>query len=197
MGSASCDDRIMIDAPLILPTLSGRHVRLRAWRDTDVALIREVSHDPLIPLVTTVPRTDDEEAASAFIRRQHQRLESGAGYAFAIADLDDHAVGHIGLFPVAQTRASVGYWIGTSQRRRGFAAAALATLVSWASTLEGLDRLELYVEPANEGSWRVAESAGFEREGLLKGWQRIDGRPRDMYMYARLTANAEANAGRS
>lgn len=187
----------MSDAPLVLPTLSGRQVRLRAWRDTDVALVQEASRDTLIPLVTTVPRTPDETAAVAFIRRQHQRLESGAGYAFAIADLDDRAVGHIGLFPVGRTRASVGYWVAASQRRRGFAADALATLTSWASTLERLDRLELYVEPANEGSWRVAESAGYEREGLLKAWQRIDGRPRDMYMYAQLTERARVGAGRS
>ncbi|MGK3948561.1 GNAT family N-acetyltransferase [Microbacterium sp. K2] len=187
----------MSDAPLVLPTLSGRHVQLRAWRDTDVALVQEASHDALIPLVTTVPRTSDEGAALAFIRRQHQRLESGAGYAFAIADLDDCTVGHIGLFPVGSTRASIGYWIGASQRRRGYAADALATLTSWASTLERLDRLELYVEPTNEGSCRVAESAGYQREGLLKAWQRIDGRPRDMFMYAQLTAHARAGAGRS
>jgi RimJ/RimL family protein N-acetyltransferase len=186
----------MSDAPLVLPTLSSRQVRLRAWRDTDVALVQEASQDPLIPLVTTVPRTADDTAALAFIRRQHQRLESGAGYAFAIADLDDRAVGHIGLFPVGSTRASIGYWIGASQRRRGYAADALAALTRWASTLEPLDRLELYVEPTNEGSWRVAESAGYEREGLLKAWQRIDGRPRNMYMYAQLTANGRVGADR-
>ena len=53
------------------------------------------------------------------------------------------------------------------------------------------------MEPADEGSWRVAESAGYEREGLLKAWQRIDGRPRDMYMYAQLTERARVGAGRS
>jgi hypothetical protein len=47
----------MSDAPLVLPTLSGRQVQLRAWRDTDGALVQEASRDTLIPLVTTLPRT--------------------------------------------------------------------------------------------------------------------------------------------
>ena len=56
----------MSDAPLVLPILSGRQVRLREWRDTDVALVQEASRDTLIPLVTTVPRTPDETADVAW-----------------------------------------------------------------------------------------------------------------------------------
>ena len=61
-------------------------------------------------------------------------------------------------------------------------------LTAWARELDGLDRLELYVEPWNEGSWLAAEHAGYEREGLLRAWERIGGTPRDMYMYAQLTS---------
>lgn len=62
----------------------------------------------------------------------------------------------------------------------------------WAVDLPGLDRLELYVEPWNEGSWRAAESAGYEREGLLRAWERVAGEPRDMYMHGRLTSQGSA-----
>lgn len=56
-----------------------------------------------------------------------------------------------------------------------------------AATLPDITRLELYVEPFNEPSWRAAESAGYRREGLLlQRWQIIDERPRDMYMYAKI-----------
>lgn len=43
------------------------------------------------------------------------------------------------------------------------------------------------MEPWNEGSWRAAEQAGYEREGLLRAFKRVGGQPRDMYMYSRLT----------
>jgi len=187
----------MNDAPLVLPRLSGRRVRLREWRADDVAVVKEASGDTLIPLVTTVPRTAGEPEALAFIRRQRDRLDSGAGYAFAVADLDDRAVGHVGLFFAGGTRASVGYWIAPSHRRRGYALDALLTVTTRATGLESLDRLELYIEPGNQGSWRVAEQAGYEREALLRAWKRIDGEPRDMYMYTRLTDRALARSDRS
>ena len=50
--------------------------------------------------------------------------------------------------------------------------------------MPGLARLELYVEPWNEGSWRAAEHVGYEREGLLRSWQEVGGQRRDMYMYS-------------
>jgi len=182
----------MSDTPLALPVLAGERVQLREWRKSDVAIVQEASHDPLIPVLTTVPDTAGEPETLAFIERQHERLCARPGYVFAIADQDDRAVGHIGLFfPAgAGARASVGYWIGPSQRRQGYAADALATLTAWAIQLDEFDRVELYVEPWNEGSWRAAERAGYTREGLLRAWERVDGHPRDMYMYARLTDHA-------
>lgn len=182
----------MTDAPLELPLLSGERVTLRAWRDSDVATVQEASHDALITAMTTVPSTHGEPEALAFIARQHERMRTGAGYVFAIADTHDAAVGHIGLFLIeaAGARASVGYWIAPSKRRTGYAAEALQLLTAWARELDDLDRLELYVEPWNEGSWLAAEHAYYEREGLLRAWERIGGTPRDMYMYAQLTSGA-------
>lgn len=181
----------MTDDPLELPTLRGPRVSLRTWRASDAPTVQEASHDSLIPLMTTVPSTHGEPEALAFIARQHDRLRTRAGYVFAIADASDRAVGLIGLFftPGAGARASIGYWITASQRRQGYAAEALGVLTSWALTHVEVDRLELYVEPWNTGSWRAAEQAGYAREGLLRAWERIAGTPRDMYMYAQLTAS--------
>ncbi|WP_324192937.1 GNAT family protein [Nocardia transvalensis] len=125
-----------------------------------MGLIVEAGQDLLIPLVTTVVSD----------------LENGS------------AVGQIGLWrrDIRHGRASAGYWIGPAYRRWGYAGRALRLLSSWAVTLEEVSRLELHVEPWNEGSWRAAESAGYQREGLLRSWEKIAGEPRDMYMYARL-----------
>ncbi|WP_082517821.1 GNAT family N-acetyltransferase [Curtobacterium sp. Leaf183] len=180
--------------PLNLPELIGNRVHLRGWRPADIATVQEASQDSLIPLITTVPATAGEAEARAFIERQHGRMKTRLGYAFAIADGEDRAIGHINMFfsTGSGARASLGYWIAPSQRRNGYAADALSTLTSWARHHDDLDRLELYVEPWNEGSWRAAEQAGYAREGLLRAWERIDGKPRDMFMYAQLTAKALA-----
>ena len=173
---------------LVVPVLDADAVRLRPFTASDVDLIIAADKDPLIPSITSVDAGGDEAAAREFIRRQHHRAATGQGWSFAIADPGtDTAVGQIGLWrsEIGHGRASIGYWIERSHRRHGYADRALRLLTSWGSTLDVVTRLELYVEPWNEGSWRAAESDGYSREGLLRRWQKIDGLPRDMYMYAR------------
>jgi ribosomal-protein-alanine N-acetyltransferase len=153
--------------------------------------VLDAASDPLIPLITTVPGTPDPGAALAFVRRQHERALSGTGYSFAIAqNPGDRAVGQIGLWPGADGRASIGYWVGPQHRGRGIATAALTLVSRWGLALAGTHRLELYVEPWNEGSWRAAERAGYRREGLLRSWQAVGDQRRDMYMYALLHDDA-------
>jgi ribosomal-protein-alanine N-acetyltransferase len=173
--------------PDTVPVLEGDTVRLRPWLPMDVGLVGSVTSDPLIPLITTVPDVNSRREIDAYLDRQHRRLAEGSGFSFAIADLStDEAVGNIGLWTsnISSGRASTGYWIAPQFRRKGYATAALGLLTAWAMTLPEVERLELYVEPWNEGSWRAAEAVGYEREGLLRAWQVVGGVRKDMYMYS-------------
>jgi len=181
-----------VSAPLVLPTLVGDAVRLRAFTPGDLPVVREAAADPQIPLITSVPAHGDDDACLAFVARQAERLATGAGYPFAIADRSDVAVGHVylGLRDLDHGRATVGYWVAGSHRGRGLAGDAVRTLVRWAVTLPGIDRLELYVEPWNVASARTATSAGFVHEGLLRSWETVGDERRDMDVYALLRPQA-------
>jgi ribosomal-protein-alanine N-acetyltransferase len=175
--------------PSELPVITRPPVVLRAFRDEDAALVRSVASDPLIPLITTVPASGDESDARAYIERQRERLASGVGYSFAVADtVTGYAVGQAGLWlrNLDDGRASTGYWIAARFRGRHYATAALQAISRWGLSLDGIDRVELYVEPWNEGSWRAAERVGYVREGLLRSWQWVGAERRDMYMYSLL-----------
>ena len=178
--------------PVAPPRLAGIPVSLRPFQYSDEAMVASASTDPLIPLITTVPAVGDPSKVRAFIDRQNGRTAEGIGYSFAIADArTDAGVGQIGLWTgplIAKGRASIGYWIAPEFRRLGYAAAALTVLVGWASTLPEIERLELYVEPWNEGSWRAAEACGFCREGLLRSWEQVGDARKDMYMYSYIPA---------
>jgi [ribosomal protein S5]-alanine N-acetyltransferase len=155
------------------PVLIANRYRLRPFEWRDAALIQEASKDPLIPLISTVPSCGSHTAAVEFIERQHHRLVERSGYSFAIVDSSTgQASGQIGLWlkNANDGRASIGYWIGPNHRKRGAATAALAALSEWGLTRPGIHRLELYVEPWNEGSWRTAERCGYAREGLMRSW---------------------------
>ncbi len=175
--------------PATLPSLRLGSVVLRRFFETDASVVREASADPLIPLITTVPTAPSDEEVAAYITRQQSRRTDGIGYSFAIADADSNAaVGQIGLWlhDFRFGRVSVGYWVAPSARRRRYATTAIMCVTEWGFSLPGVARVELYVEPSNEPSWRAAEAAGFYREGLLRSWQAVGTERRDMFMYARL-----------
>ena len=175
--------------PIRMPRLVSPRVVLRAFEETDAGLIASVTADPLIPLIITVPTSGSPEDVAAYIERQHDRLAQQVGYSFAIADAGtDTPVGQIGLWTqyIEAGRASTGYWTAPGYRRRGYGQAALGALTAWALGLQEVQRLELQVEPWNEGSWRAAEACGFEREGLLRSWEQVGDERKDMYAYSRI-----------
>ena len=168
-----------------LPELVGRRVRLRAFEDRDVDVVRAAAHDPAITRITSVPDADDEAEALAHLGRQRGRLAEG--WSFVVAALvDDRAVGQLGvrLRDADAGRLQIGCWIGPGDRLRGYGSDALVTAAGWALALPGVHRVDLVVDPVDEASWRTAEQAGFRREGVLRAWEVIEGEPRDMAMYA-------------
>jgi RimJ/RimL family protein N-acetyltransferase len=183
---------------LALPTLAAGRYQLRAFAATDLELVRAGSADPYIPLITTVPPVFTPDEGARFIERQWSRAEQGIGYSFVIAEAaTDRGVGQIGLWlqNIHYGRASVGYWVAGPARGRQVAGSAIVALTRWAHRELEIPRLELYVEPWNTGSIRTAERAGFQREGLLRGWQHVGAERKDLYMYGRLATDPLPSAG--
>lgn len=173
---------------LEMPTsaLMGDGVMLRPFRDSDVEMLCDLATDPYVPLIGSLPANADRAAALGFIERQHQRLTTGVGYSFCVADRADQAVGTAGLWvaDLPQGRASVGYCVAPRFRGQGTARGALRALTEFAWTLPELFRIEAYIEPWNIGSIRTAEACGYVREGLLRSHQPIGDRRADMLLYA-------------
>lgn len=166
---------------------------LREFTDTDLPLVQSVASDSVIPLITTIPASGSREDTLAFIDRQRGRVAAGEGYSFAIADCGSgEVVGQIGLWlhDIRHGRADIGYWVGAQHRRRGYLTRALECLTSWAIHLDDVHRLQVEVEPWNDGSWRAAQRCGFQREGLLWAWQKIGESRKDLYMYSFVVAHS-------
>lgn len=181
---------------LVAPHLPAGRYHLREFSDDDVDLIYRAGADPMIPLITTVPSVPNHEQALAYIQRQHRRLRERTGYSLAIAEAEtNQAVGQIGLWLQQQSNgiASAGYWVDPQRRGNGIAANALRAISTWGLHLPEIHRLELYVEPWNEASWRTAESCGYQREGLLRSWRKIGSERRDLYMYSLLETDLPVN----
>ncbi|MFF6904953.1 GNAT family N-acetyltransferase [Streptomyces sp. NPDC012389] len=171
---------------------AGPDFGLRPWEMSDLPLVREAAQDPYIPLITTIPSRYSDRAAEAFVRRQWERAATGAGYPFAIVrSRDRRPVGSIGLWlrELPEGRASIGYWMVAAGRGQGVTRAALRTVTEWALHDLGVPRLQLFIEPWNTASARIAEDVGFRREGLLRGWQQVGDERRDMAVYGLLNSD--------
>jgi [ribosomal protein S5]-alanine N-acetyltransferase len=183
-----------VNSPVVLPpwpTPAPAHgaVVLREFLDGDAEMGRELSTDPYVPLVSTLPPSATEEQASEWVDRNRERWETGKGFSFAVADAGNGTgLGQIGLWldELHHGRASAGYFIAPSARGRGLAAQALIALTTFAWTIPGLHRMQLFIEPWNTASLRTAERAGYQQEGLLRGYMAIGGRRRDMLVFAAL-----------
>ncbi|WP_211658979.1 GNAT family N-acetyltransferase [Phytoactinopolyspora halophila] len=162
-------------------------VVLRAVCETDVGMARELSTDPYVPAIGSLPVNASEDEALAWVHRQRERHVEAAGFSFTIAEAGSGAAaGHCGLWlkELGEGRGSAGYSIAPSARGRGLAADALIALTAFGWTVPGLFRIALYIEPWNVGSIRTAERAGYVREGLLRRHQEINGQRRDMLVFA-------------
>jgi RimJ/RimL family protein N-acetyltransferase len=175
------------------PPLHDGFVRVRPWRDTDLACVEQASQDRRIPHGTTVPACYTPEAGLAYIARQHARLTSGQGVALAIADhRTDQAVGHINLMLRPQPGvAGIGYWIVPTARRQGIASRAVSLATTWGLGGGNFARIEAWVEPNNHPSQRVLEINDYPQEGLLRSFLTFGNRRADVLVYSRVAADTQ------
>ncbi len=181
----------MSQAPIEFPIggLTDGEVRLRLASDADVPAVVEACRDPEIARWTKVPDDYTADDAREWLDRQAGDRSSGAGLHLVIADEPTaRLVGSIGFtgFDWEDRRASIGYWVAADSRRRGIAVHAVRLLAAWGFEELGLGRVEIKTRPENAASQRVAERAGFAREGLLRSYAVIKGRRRDMVIFSLL-----------
>jgi RimJ/RimL family protein N-acetyltransferase len=158
--------------------LEDEVVTLRPFERNDVEAIVAACQDPEIPRWTSVPSPYTEADALAW-------LESGEEESFAVVDRSSgELLGSIGVRFPDDGLAEVGYWVAKEARGRGVATRALVLVSAWVFERADVGRLQLRADTKNLASQRVAEKAGFVREGVLRSGLALKGERRDAVMYS-------------
>jgi RimJ/RimL family protein N-acetyltransferase len=143
---------------------------------------------------TQIPVPYGRSDAEAFVGPVSAGMWADGGASFAVVARDGgQLIGSMGLFPPEDGWAEAGYWTVPGARGQGHTAAALAVLSRWALGQLALRRVELLVDPANTGSRRVAERAGFQAEGLVRQRFLHRGAPSDVVLYSLLPTDLTAD----
>ncbi len=178
------------------PPLSDGIVSLRAWRPDDAPAVARCCSDELIAYwLDMVPQPYTEADARVYLEGAAQAWRDGSGAPFAVADAaTGEVIGSMGIRLVAPEDgvAEVGYWTSAEARGRGVTTRALVLVSRWALALPQVERLQLRADLQNVASQRVAEKAGFVREGVLRSahFSPRQGRRLDWVVYSLLPGEA-------
>src|SRR3954469_3103627 len=182
----------MPEIPLPDPPLDDGTVALRSWRPTDLLPLVDACQDPEIPRWTAVPTPYGEHDAREYLARAEIDRRSGRELGLAeVPSGNGTLLGSCGLarFDWQDRKVEVGYWVAAGARRQGVGARATGLLSRWALDGLGMERVELLANPENEGSQRLAERAGFTREGTLRRYRRRKGEREDLIMFSLLAGD--------
>jgi RimJ/RimL family protein N-acetyltransferase len=163
--------------------LIDRDLRLRPPTGADVSAITAACQDPdLSRFIPGFPSPYTQDHAREWV---DSRSKDEGSRTFLVVDAETDQ-----LYGAVEVRlgeiGSIGYWTAADARNRGIATRALKLLATWAVGDGGVKRLELTTHPENVASQRVAEKAGFVREGVLRSHMNFQDGRRDSVMFSLL-----------
>jgi [ribosomal protein S5]-alanine N-acetyltransferase len=169
------------------PPLADGDLLLRPFTDADLDPVARAFLDP--DVLAWFLAEDQDRSPQQFLRRQEQAWASGTGAGFAVCPAHGDCVGAVFLEPRGRGIFDIGYWLLPEARGHGFAARATRRIARWALTDLGAARVQLWTEPENRRSQRVAEIAGFQREGVLRAYGERQGTRVDAVFYSLIPAD--------
>lgn len=119
----------------------------------------------------------------------HAEPDRDGAHRFLVAQ-DGHRVGTVELREQPEGRGRLTWELEPDATGHGYATRAVRILVDYAFRAVGLERVEAYVDPANERAMRVATRSGLQREGVLRGHGLVEETRADQVVLARLATDA-------
>lgn len=178
------------------PVLSDGVISLRRWSLQDVHEATRAGQDPLLARFRGLPRPYTAEHAAGWIQELVFRgWAEGAAAELAITR-DGALVGSVGLKLRLRRLgiAEVSYWTADWARGQGIAGRAALLISDWGLDHLGVQRIELLADVENPASQRVAEKAGFVREGVARSARRDgQGQLHDLVVFSRVCADRGAS----
>jgi RimJ/RimL family protein N-acetyltransferase len=163
-------------------------VRLELLSAAHLGAVAAMVSDPDIVRFTRVPEPTPADFPQQWLAVYDAGRRDGTREGFAAFDGDGAFVGVALAFGIDRDEgeAELGYMVAPAARGRGMATARLRALTDWAFAETGVQRIRLVVDVENPASLRVAERAGYVREGVMRSVHFKNGRRIDAVLLSRL-----------
>jgi ribosomal-protein-alanine N-acetyltransferase len=148
-------------------------VTLRPWQPDDVSALVECidGDEEMTRWLDMIPQPYGENEARLWVDQATSFWREGTAAPFAILTPDSgEVVGGVGFRWLGEEQGvgEVGYWLRARDRGRGLTTRSVELISRWAIEELGCERLQLRADEENISSQRVAEKAGFTREGVVR-----------------------------
>jgi RimJ/RimL family protein N-acetyltransferase len=158
--------------PFPSPVIRSARLELREYGAGDVGLVHGLLVSGGEPEALPPGAPSDPGDVAGWLADGVQRPQrEGTGVQLMMLDRGaSRIVGSIGLFHAdwEVRSAEIGYGVRGDERGKGYASEALGAVARWMLTEGGIQRAWLTANTDNVASIRVAEKAGFRREGTLR-----------------------------
>ncbi len=175
----------------VLPTaIHGERLILRRYQADDANALFEAARESQRELYPFMEWCHPEYAISDsndWIATTYDKWQKKEWYDFAIwHENSGKLLGGCGLNSIRTENgiANLGYWVRTSETRKGIATEATRMLASFAFDHLDLQRLEILMAENNLASRSVAEKAGAIYEGKLRNRLILHQVPTDAYLFS-------------
>ena len=165
--------------------------RLEPLSQHHLDAVAEVVLDPEVRRFTRFPDPPDPDFPARWIARYARGRDEGTCEAFAAVDDDGVFLG-TGMAPHIDREGhemELGYLVAPAARGRGVGSEILRRLTRWALDEADAQRVYLLIAVENVASQRVAERAGYVREGVLRSMHLKGGLRGDTVVYSRLPSD--------
>jgi RimJ/RimL family protein N-acetyltransferase len=153
---------------------------------SDGAVVLRTMRDPLVRRWLNMPVDPGDRHFDELCRRVAEGWQSGERFDYVVADaVDGRALGAVIASRRHRENYELAYLAGEHGRGRGLMSRALRLLCD-ALFAQGVGRLEVRTHPENTDSQRLAERAGFVREGLERRSIWLHGRRQDAILWSLL-----------
>lgn len=153
---------------------SNGGIGIRRYRNEDVDALFDAARESVRELSPWMPWCSENYArqdSEAFVQSRDVDWEKGEHYSFVIHDTATGLLlGGVGLNFInrVHTFANLGYWVRTTQTKRGVATAAVRLAARFGLVELGFNRIEIVTAVGNVASQRVAKKVGAHCEGVLR-----------------------------
>ncbi len=155
----------------MLPTLKGKNIVLRAFKNSDAGDLQENANNKKIARFTFVPYPYKLKDAKSFIKRTRKNYRQKKEHNFAITlKKTNKAIGSISLMKLdfKNKNAELGYWLGEKYWGKGYTTEAGKLILRHAFNNLKLKRIYAMTFLSNKTSSKVLEKLGFKKEGILR-----------------------------